>query len=122
MRFRAGSFVKAGLFLLFSFVLAVLAPSQCWGVSGTAVGAVESQSGSSEHREDEKRERLPVVATIRHEDSATRHRRLPGVHLRVRDLDSQIAATAASGPRAGQLSENRARARHSPAALQVYRH
>lgn len=125
MRSRAGSTTRAGLFLLFVVVLAMLAPLYASGERSTSyrTGGV---SEHSEHRETEKlRERLPsVAATRRGHERGSRRWAVLNSHARqlLRALGEHCATKVVDAVRrTSSPSHEWGRYSHSRSALQVYR-
>ncbi|MCI2420165.1 hypothetical protein MOQ72_22230 [Saccharopolyspora sp. K220] len=126
MRGKAWQITRAGLFLLFAVVLAVLGPVQseaeASALSRTGAPA-ESNSETKERRDCEKlRERLPGIALQRRSQERRDGRRalLPRELQRVADIESQ--AEVGTLPDAGPTPHHcYAKLRHSPAGLQVIR-
>jgi hypothetical protein len=124
MRGKAWQIARAGLFLLFAVVLAMLGPVHAESSPQLRVGPAESKSETNEHRDSEKlRERLPGIALhrrcyIRREDRGTP---LPRELQHTADIRNQ--AQVGKVPNVGNKPHHAyAKLKHSPAGLQVIRH
>jgi hypothetical protein len=127
VRSRLGAITRAGLFLLFVTVLALLAPLEVSAEIEASASPASSQSQSDDtrqHDSDKSQERLPGILPGRRVDKLDQFRLLP---------DSRQPRTDVAGyrwPLTGFRAVSRmdrpadewARGRHAPAALQVYRH
>ncbi|MGP4019976.1 hypothetical protein [Saccharopolyspora sp. 5N708] len=126
MRGKARQITRAGLFLLFAVVLAVLSPvhSEAEGSTLLRTGApADSKSETKERRDCEKlRERLPGIALHRRSQDGQEDRRalLPRELQRATDIDDQteVGVLPASGSTPHHCY---AKLKHSPAGLQVIR-
>jgi hypothetical protein len=126
VRKRGDTIAKAGLFLLFAAVLALLTPLQVSAETSASLrnGASESKSEGSQHRDCEKlRERLPGIPASRRQEIDPKRRPLPNELQNASDTDGYSPLALARGAgRMARPSDECSRSRHSPAALQVYLH
>lgn len=124
MRGKAWQVARAGLFLLFAVMLAMLGPMHAEGSQLSRVGPAESKSETNEHRDSEKlRERLPGIALHRrcYTPREDRGRPLPRELQHAADIGNQ--AQTGSFPNTGSKPHHAyAKLKHSPAGLQVIRH
>lgn len=115
---------RAGLFLLFVVVLAVLGPADA-AVAGQATCSAatqEQQQDSKEHRDGEKlRDRaVKLAAVTRRQSARTENSRPLPAFLQVR---SEFTASEPVFPNSGTPTRHEhLRVTHSPAMLQVVRH
>ncbi|GAA0522126.1 hypothetical protein GCM10011581_34660 [Saccharopolyspora subtropica] len=124
MRGRAWQITRAGLFLLFALVLAMLVPAQSAVEAGSVrTGSAESQTETEQRDSEKLRERLPSVALNRRSYVRREDRREP------LPPELQHPDVVAGWPRIGKIPNTGsgphhayAKLRHSPAALQVIRH
>ncbi|MBA8823504.1 hypothetical protein FHX42_000833 [Saccharopolyspora lacisalsi] len=123
MRGRARGATRAGLFLLFAVLLAMLAPLNASGERSTAYRA-GGVCEHNEHRESEKlRARAPSVAATRrgHERGSRRWAALVERVQHLRRVRAGRRAKARTAPRASRLAFGWMRSAHSRSHLQVYR-
>jgi hypothetical protein len=127
VRSRLGAITRAGLFLLFVTVLALLAPLEVSAETEAGGGPASSQSQPDDTRQhdfEKSQERLPGILPSRRVERLDQFRLLP---------DSRQSRTAAPGhrwpvtgfravSRMDRPADEWARGRHAPATLQVYRH
>ncbi|MBB5152794.1 hypothetical protein [Saccharopolyspora phatthalungensis] len=124
MRGKAWQITRAGIFLLFAVVLALLGPLNAEGSSQLRIGPAESKSETNEQRDVEKlRERLPGIAPPRrlYDRKNDRGALLPPGLQYAADIENQaqvrVLPNARSKPHHACV-----KLKHSPAALQVIRH
>lgn len=124
MRGKAWQITRAGLFLLFAVVLALLGPLNAEAGPQLRTGPAETKSETNEHRDSEKlRERVPGIALHRRCCDRQEGRRplLPRALQQVAHIGNQ--ALTGKVPNAGSKPHDAfAKVRHSPAVLQVIRH
>lgn len=128
VRCRTGAIARAGVFLLFALVLAMLAPleASAEAVTPSQPGVADTKNegkGGHEHKDTEKLgERLPRAAlNQRFRDVRTGPQPLPKNWRRQGEFTTSLLARAAMGSASGP-DDPATRSRHSPASLQVYRH
>ncbi|MEV0055490.1 hypothetical protein SAMN05216215_105313 [Saccharopolyspora shandongensis] len=123
MRGKAWQITRAGLFLLFAVLLAVLGPLSAEAGPQLRTGPAETKS-ETEHRDSEKlRERMPGIALHRRSVERREDRRplLPRGLQGIARIENQTEVEAL--PNAGSKPHpTYAKLKHSPATLQVIRH
>ncbi|MEV0696678.1 hypothetical protein AB0I53_01965 [Saccharopolyspora sp. NPDC050389] len=124
MRGKAWQITRAGLFLLFAVVLAVLGPLSAEAGPQLRTGPAETKSETNEHRDGEKlRERMPGIALHRRSFERREDRRplLPRGLQGIARIENQTEVGRL--PNAGSKPHHAyAKLKHSPATLQVIRH
>lgn len=129
VRVEAGSGVRAGLFVLFVALLALLAPLQTAAGVGATSRTTPAETSSSysplEHREKETRERLSKLAAQSRSEEHADEQRVPlPANLQTCGHRPMDDSPRWWGRDAAETtpSHDCVRNRHSPASLQVYRH
>ncbi|GAA2802505.1 hypothetical protein [Saccharopolyspora taberi] len=115
--------VRAGIFLLFVVLLAVVGPQSSAVAGPVAQSAPSTSEEKNEHRESQKhRERLPGITFHRRdfEPAERGHRPLPGSMQH--GVADRLRPLAVPPSRNSKPHEKCFRELHSPAALQVFRH
>ncbi|MFR9731904.1 hypothetical protein ACL03H_21960 [Saccharopolyspora sp. MS10] len=116
--------VRAGLFLLFTVLLAVVVPFQSTLCAELAVrNTSEITTNELKEHSEKLRQRIAAASPSRREQRAPEPRGpLPKVFQRDLAARHQPCASRGSVHAGPQPREDCARLRHAPAVLQVYRH